>query len=130
VSFPAADRHNNIVVHFIIHLNRNFMKRTAMIIALLAAFALPPPKAGAQSFKFDDFRIIKKSLTVGKAGYQAADQSAWLEIGDTSTSRGLLLPRTDTGKITFKSAGLIIYQRKDSSLYFYDGRRWRKPTLQ
>lgn len=85
--------------------------------------------SSAQSVRYDDFRIINRSLAVGKKKSTKADSCAWVEIGDTSSAKGLLLNATDTGKVFYKrKPGLLIYRLADSSLYIHTGTRWKKIT--
>lgn len=50
------------------------------------------------------------------------DASAMLDI--TSTSKGILIPRTTTASISSPATGLLIYDTALKSLMFYDGTNW------
>jgi hypothetical protein len=53
------------------------------------------------------------------------DPSAMLDV--SSTTRGVLIPRTDTTTInaaTTPAVGLLIYQNSDNIFYYYNGTKW------
>lgn len=57
-------------------------------------------------------------------GTSTPDPSALLEMN--STTKGLLIPRTDTALVTSPATGLLIYHSNDSAFYYYDGVRWNQ----
>ena len=108
------------------------MKRLKIFATLLVAIALSFTVASAQSVKYDDFRIINKSLTVGKKTAKAAPRCAWLEIGpDTGGHKGVIFNPIDSAKVdTPYKTGLIFYSKQDSCFKFWNGKRMRKVALQ
>lgn len=107
----------------------SFAKLCFLLMLITLSICHPPP-AVAQSVKFDDFRIVKRSLAVGKATSVKAAPCAWVEVADTGSNRGVLLSGTDTAKIAYpRKPGLLIYSRRDSALVIWNGVRWRKTTL-
>lgn len=93
-------------------------------LTLMLIIGISPP-VHSQQYLWNNTAIVNKSLSVGKVKTRIADTCALLELGDTATGKGLLLPRTDTTKVLKKKPGLLIWNRKDSCLYIYDGKRWQ-----
>lgn len=56
-------------------------------------------------------------------GTNMPDGSAILDV--SSSSKGILIPRTDTTSVTTPASGLLIYQTSDNSFYFFNGTKWK-----
>lgn len=64
------------------------------------------------------------SMSLGKENRDFCDSSAWLEIGQDTTERGVLLPRAILDSISKTAVGLFAYNLIDSTLYSFDGLDW------
>ena len=71
---------------------------------------------------------FKRSVTIGKGTNAGPDSSAFLEIGIDSATKGtFLLHMTDTTKVgARKKLGLFILNSADTSLWGYNGKKWKK----
>jgi hypothetical protein len=79
------------------------------------------PNSGNTSPEFSEKMRIQYNGTVG-IGTTAPSSSAILDI--TSTTKGLLLPRTTTSSITTPVAGLTIYDTSLNNMTLYNGTSW------
>lgn len=65
-----------------------------------------------------------KGVAINNAG-QLPDSSAILDV--SSTEKGLLMPRTETGLINNPATGLLIYNTSSNLLSYFDGTSWVTP---
>lgn len=102
-------------------LKNNFFGMLALIVVLTIA-ATPPNSI----IRLDT--VMQRSAIVGSTSLRRADTSAWLQVGvaDSSNRAALLIWWTDTTKVRGKKNGLIIYNKLDSSLWYHNGRLWKK----
>lgn len=66
---------------------------------------------------------ISGSLSVGQSSRQFADSSAWLQLGNDTTSRGLMFPKVLLDSIQTTTRALYVYDLQDSVLYHFDGNK-------
>ncbi|MBN8668773.1 MAG: hypothetical protein J0M30_14845 [Chitinophagales bacterium] len=68
---------------------------------------------------------FEKYLSVGNTDKKGNATSAWFEVGDTSTTKAMILPRVqDTSVILYPKPGMIVYSKVDSSVYYRVRTRW------
>lgn len=66
---------------------------------------------------------ISGSLSVGQSSRAFADSSAWLQLGNDTTNRGLMLPKVLLDSIQTSARALYVYDLHDSVLYHFDGNK-------
>lgn len=66
---------------------------------------------------------ISGSLSVGQSSRSFADSSAWLQLGNDTTNRGLMLPKVLLDSIQTSARALYVYDLQDSVLYHFDGNK-------
>lgn len=64
---------------------------------------------------------ISGSLAVGQSNRSFADSSAWMQIGNDTTDKGVLFPKVLLDSISTTRRALFVYDLKDSVLYHFDG---------
>ena len=77
--------------------------------------------ASAQTGLLMQRYYISGSLSVGQSSRAFADSSAWLQLGNDTTDRGLMLPRVLLDSIQTTARALYVYDLQDSVLYHFDG---------
>ncbi|MBZ0097512.1 MAG: hypothetical protein K8F30_00430 [Taibaiella sp.] len=77
--------------------------------------------ASAQTGLLMQRYYISGSLSVGQSSRAFADSSAWLQLGNDTTNRGLLLPKVLLDSINTTARALYVYDLQDSVLYHFDG---------
>jgi len=110
---------------------KTFKMLKIFCIALLSILIMDTTnEAWAQGRNYHYVDVIaKKAMSVGKNTNSLPDSSAWLEIGeDSSTRSAILFHPTDTSLIdtTYRKFGTIILQESDSSFYMDLGDAWRR----
>lgn len=101
---------------------------------LILIFCLITVRVNAQQVLSGSDYIYKNQVSVGKTNANVVNitpsltsPSAWLEVGKDSTNKGLLIARVlDTTVVASPAKGLLVYQIKDSTLYFHTKSRWVK----
>lgn len=68
-----------------------------------------------------DRYYISGSLSVGKEDRSYADSSAWLQLGEDTTAKGLAFPKVLLDSVRTVKRALFVYDLKDSVLYHFDG---------
>lgn len=94
------------------------MKRILIAILLFTSFV-----ASAQTGLLMQRYYISGSLSVGQSSRAFADSSAWLQLGNDTTNRGLILPRVLLDSINTTARALYVYDLQDSVLYHFDGNK-------
>ncbi len=106
---------------------KNFLKNNLLgLVALLAIFFM---YATPMRTRIGNDVVMKRTLIVNSLNERACDTSTWFQIGNADSSRraAMLIWWTDTATVgARKKNGLIIYNRVDSSLWYYNSRRWKK----
>jgi len=64
---------------------------------------------------------ITGSLSLGQNNRAFSDSSAWLQVGDDTTNKGIILPKVILDSIATAAKGLFVYDLQDSVLYHFDG---------
>ncbi len=64
---------------------------------------------------------ISGSLSVGQSSRAFADSSAWLQLGNDTTNRGLMFPKVLLDSIQTSARAFYVYDLQDSVLYHFDG---------
>lgn len=103
------------------------MKRLLLLISLL----LLSVYCFSQTVNRNPDNNFKGRATFGTGSdvFTPTDSSAWLQLGENGTTKGMLLPRvSDTGNIANPANGLFIYQTLDSTIYFHNQTRWQQIT--
>jgi hypothetical protein len=95
-----------------------------LLLLLPLFFVLSAQTQYVQTMSYDHY-WFRGQLTIGKTGKTQADASAWLDLGDNNTTKGLLLPRiANTSAITSPAKGLIVYNNADNTLYYRTASSW------
>ena len=92
---------------------------------LITLFALLSFGAYSQTPNRQPDNNWKGSATFGTNSdtWVATDPSAALQVGESGTSKGLLLPRvTDTSSVSSPAFGLVVFNITDSTFYIYKGK--------
>lgn len=103
------------------------MRKVFLLVALFGFFS-----GQAQQVLSGNDYIYKYQVSVGKTTATPINPalthpSAWFEIGEDSTNKGLRVPRIiDTSVITSPAYGLLVYQITDNLLYFRNKTKWQK----
>ncbi|MBW7914725.1 MAG: hypothetical protein H3C54_13730, partial [Taibaiella sp.] len=79
--------------------------------------------ASAQTGLLMQRYYISGSLSVGQSSRAFADSSAWLQLGNDTTNRGLMLPKVLLDSIHTTARALYVYDLQDSVLYHFDGNK-------
>lgn len=79
--------------------------------------------ASAQTGLLMQRYYISGSLSVGQSSRAFADSSAWLQLGNDTTNRGLILPKVLLDSINTTARALYVYDLQDSVLYHFDGNK-------
>lgn len=78
---------------------------------------------------FASFLIFQTTLSAQNVGIgtDTPNTSALLDL--TSSDKGLLIPRVDTGSVVTPAVGLLIFQPADSVFYYHNGNQWIRLSL-
>lgn len=93
------------------------MKKLIILLIILSSFHI----ANAQYGFLMDRYYISGSLSLGMGGRAFADSSCWLQLGNDTTAKGMILPRVVLDSIHNTKRALFVYDLKDSVLYHFDG---------
>ena len=102
-----------------------------LFVLLINVIVITLDTTNTYSQALDGFsdRNYAGQMTVGtdSAHYIMTSPSAWLQIGDSLTNKGLLLPRVlDTLTISSPPDGLLIYRILNNNLYIRSGSSWQQ----
>ena len=92
------------------------MKKIITIILLLLSVVV-----NAQTGMLLKRYYVSGSIAVGKDNRTFADNSAWMDIGKDTTTKGVLFPKVLLDSISTTKRALFVYDLKDSVLYHFDG---------
>lgn len=105
---------------------KTFKRLIVSAIFLLSIITFSSTKSYSQGILTRDTHYWYQ-VSIGKQYNFPTDSTAWLEIGNDSTTKGLILPRVlDTSSIVNASKGNIIFRDLDSNIYYNTGNMWKK----
>lgn len=93
------------------------MKKLLIIILLLFLSTVTIAQTGMLMPRY----YISGSLSIGQEVRGFADSSSWLQIGNDTTNKGVLLPKVLLDSIQTAQRALFVYDLEDSVLYHFDG---------
>jgi len=93
------------------------MKKIITLLIILFSFHIAKAQYGFLMNRY----YISGSLSLGTGGRTFADTSCWLQLGNDTTKKGLILPRVVLDSIHTTKRGVFVYDLKDSVLYHFDG---------
>lgn len=93
------------------------MKKLIILLIILSSFHIAKAQYG---FLMDRY-YISGSLSLGTGNRAFADSSCWLQLGNDTTNKGMILPRVVLDSIHNTKRALFVYDLKDSVLYHFDG---------
>lgn len=95
------------------------MKKILLLITLLFAGT----ELFSQTGIYRDRFYISGTLALGMESRSFADSSAWLQLGNDTTGKGMIIPRVLLDSIRTTKRGVFVYDLKDSVLYHFDSNR-------
>lgn len=95
------------------------MKRIIIVLIITLLATVSYAQTGIYRNRF----YISGSLALGKENRDFADSSVWLQLGNDTTDKGLLLPRVLLDSIKTAKRGVFVYDLKDSVLYHFDSNK-------
>jgi hypothetical protein len=99
------------------------MKKTKYIIWLLLTFVTV--SCYGQYINRDQYTVWTGRMGVGINAATVPTTSTHLQLGDSATTRALLLPRVQTtAAVTVPRQGMFVYSISDSSIYYRDRVSW------
>lgn len=95
------------------------MKRIIIVLIITLLATVSYAQTGIYRNRF----YISGSLALGKENRDFADSSVWLQLGNDTTDKGLLMPRVLLDSIKTAKRGVFVYDLKDSVLYHFDSNK-------
>lgn len=97
-----------------------------ILILLLIIFPFIADAQSQSGVQWDQY-YITGSLSVGMVQRaQYADNSAWLQVGSDTSTKGLIVPRGIMDSILNPHKGIIFFDNRDSTLNYFDGLTWHR----